>query len=243
MSIDVVLISTYGRPELFKQTVVSMKANAADWPHCRLAVVFNEKNPDRFLYSMRDEYDTMIACGNVGASAARNIGASSIPKYRRGEYVMFCDDDCYFAPSWDEKLLALASRLTKSIISGHAHPYNGSELMSAHVPYPNYTDMTPQSIDFAEPLVISTVNMLMPWSLWDDVGFFVEPGGAGGSEDYDYCMRAKAKDYGFGVTEPQIVLHTGITSSNGRPIVGQKEVIENNRKLIEIHGLKDVIFE
>lgn len=239
MTIDVVLISTYGRPELFKQTVVSLKTNAADWSQCRLAVVFNGANPNRFLYSMRDEYDTMIACGNVGASAARNIGASAFPKYRRGDYVMFCDDDCYFAPKWDDKLIELTIAEPRRIISGHAHPYNGSLKTFAGFP----AVLTTVPIDYQEPLVISTVNMLMPWSLWDDVGFFVEPGGAGGSEDYDYCVRAKAKGYGFAVTEPQIVLHTGITSSNGNPIVGQKEVIENNRKLMEIHRLNDVRFE
>jgi GT2 family glycosyltransferase len=80
--------------------------------------------------------------------------------------------------------------------------------------------------------------MLMPWSLWDDVGYFTEPGGPGGSEDYDYCMRAKAKGYGFAVTEPQCVIHCGLTSSSGNRIVGYSEMCTHNEQLIRQYGLE-----
>ncbi len=103
--------------------------------------------------------------------------------------------------------------------------------------------MREYSPGYGRPLVISTVNMLMPWSLWDDVGFFTEPGGAGGSEDYDFCMRAKATGYGFAVTEPQVILHTGLTSTTGKQIVGYDEMTKQNERLIKQHGLKGVIYQ
>lgn len=240
--INVVIISTSDRPALLYQTIESMEANAVDKTFTVTLVLDGTVGLVRHFGTPSSRYMSMILNSpRQGASASRNIGASSIPKYRRQEYVMFCDDDCFFCPKlsqwdnggWDYYMLRLAESFPNKIISGHAHPFNHSELKSCNS----------GALPYREPLVISSVNMMMPWSLWDDVGFFTEPGGAGGSEDYDYCMRAKAKGYGFAVTSPECVLHTGITSSNGKPIVGQKEVIENNRRLMDIHGLKDVRFE
>jgi GT2 family glycosyltransferase len=117
------------------------------------------------------------------------------------------------------------------IISGYSHPYN--QCQDAY-----FQPAGSPLIHYCIPLVISSVAMMMPWALWDDVGYFTEPGGPGGSEDYDYCMRAKAKGYGFAVTEPQCVLHTGVTSSSGKPIVGADLVRENNARLEKIHGVE-----
>lgn len=230
---NIILISTYSRPLLFHHTLHSLYQNGKATEHHVTVVINGSGNQLPGPIG-----NVSIYTPEGGASAARNIGASSIPKYRRQHYLMFTDDDAFFAKEWDEKLLDLADHHGgMSIVSGHAHPFNHAE--SKYEPH----NMLNGCISYGQPLVISSVNMLMSWDLWDEVGFFAEPGGAGGSEDYDYCMRAKAKGYGFAVTEPQVVLHTGITSSNGRPIVGQKEVMDNNRKLMEIHGLKDVRFE
>jgi GT2 family glycosyltransferase len=232
--IDIVLITTGSRQGLFEQSLKSMRDNAADWKYSLTVVV---DMPNNTSYEFRPEsgsINQIIFLSRVGASAARNIGASSIPRYRRGQYVMFCDDDVYFCPRWDHKLLELAHLEADSIISGHSHPYNGSELRTVKNPLSF-------KIPFREPLVISSVHMMMPLSLWDEVGYFVEPGGPGGSEDYDYCMRAKDKSYGFAITEPECVIHTGLTSTAGKPIIGHKEVIAHNDALIQRYGLQGKI--
>ena len=222
--IDIVLISTYGRPDLFKQTVVSLKQNATDWGLCRLTTVFNGEHPDRFMYAMRDEYDTMIVCGNVGASAARNIGASSIPKYRRGDYVLFLDDDVWLAPEYDTTLIKMAEALPRHLISLYGHPFNQEE---------------DRGHDLAKfPLLISSVCVFMPWSAWDEIGFWTEPGGPGASEDCEYCSRAKKLGYEFAVSNPHRLIHAGITSSKGEPIVGSDLLKEQNRKLEEFYGAR-----
>ncbi len=226
------------RPQLLVQTLQSLANNAADFNNHHLTLVIDGHEHWMAGHRIDKELPGHVLINtseNVGASRARNIGASSIPKYRRHEAVCFFDDDIYAVPGWDGLLMELAEAQPDSILSGHAHPYNGSEPADAMTPHGTVT--------FHVPLVISSVNMVMPWSLWDDVGFFTEPGGVGGSEDYDYCMRAKAKGYGFAVTDPECVLHSGIWSSNGNAIVGQSDVAANNQKLLDLYGLNgQVVF-
>lgn len=232
MSIDIVLISTMNRLDLLEQTITSMAQHGTDDSHSLTLVL---DNPESFPYARGSQSPGMnivITSSQAGASRARNIGASSIPKYRRQKYVMFCDDDLYFCPRWDAKMLELSTQVPNAIISGHAHPFNHAELVYEPHRVEN------GGIHYSVPLVVSTPHFMMPWELWDDVGYFVEPGGPGGSEDYDYCQRAGKKGYGFAVSEPQCVIHTGLTSSSGKPIVGAEQVRENNAKLEIIHGIE-----
>lgn len=214
---NIIVITTCNRPELYAQTMHSLTSNAAE-KH-PVTVVFNGVD-DGGLYTK--SHDALIVLGNVGASRSRNVGASSIPKYLREDYVCFFDDDIFCTKGWDAKLEA-ALRNPMCAVSGHGHPYNHTILGPCR--------------GGAITTVLSTVNIACSWTMWDDVGWFLEPGGPAGSEDVEWCARASAKGYGLVVTDPQVILHTGITSSSGKPIVGQKEVMENNRRLEEIHGI------
>jgi GT2 family glycosyltransferase len=229
--IDVVLITSGRRPELLAQSLDSLIGNAANGFPYSLTVVFDGSGP----LPIARIGTLIIHAESQGASASRNVGAGSITQYRRQKYVMFCDDDIYACPKWDESLLGLARDVADhhsgdfekgTIISGHSHPFNHAELTHIY------------GTNFGIPLVISSVHMLMPWELWDDVGYFQEPGGPGGSEDYDYCMRAKAKGYGFAVTEPQCIIHCGLTSTSGKPIVGYSQMVAQNNRLVEQYGLQ-----
>jgi len=234
MKLDVVMITTDSRPQLLDQSVFSLTNNSATRDLTLTIVV------DRAINSrIRDEFEphyTIFTRKQVGASAARNIGAASIPKYRRGDYVLFLDDDIYCVLGYDKKLIELLEWNPAKIVSGYSHPYNHCEIRT--VPTIDRGDYS-----FSVPLVISTVAMAMRWDIWDDVGYFVEPGGASGSEDFDYCQRASKKGYGFAVTHEQCILHTGLTSSNGNKIVGYQESVELNQKLVREYGLKTVVFQ
>lgn len=233
--IDVVMITTGERSELLKQALNTIHGNAASYKDLSLTMVC-----DGYLNghdcldqaNLRLNGTLIVNLDRRGASASRNIGAGSVPKYRRGKYVCFLDDDVYMMPGWDRELLDVAEFMegpdskNQKIISGHAHPFNHGIACGS----------------YSMPLVISTVNMFMSWSLWDDVGWFVEPGGPGGSEDYDYCMRAKNKGYGFAVTEPHVVVHCGLTSSGGKRIVGYDEMMRQNERLVGKSGEKGVVY-
>jgi hypothetical protein len=80
--------------------------------------------------------------------------------------------------------------------------------------------------------------MMMPWSIFDEVGPWDEPGGAGASEDYKLCMRARDNySYGFAVTEPQCIIHTGLHDNSGQAIVGYDLLHQQNQKLEAYYGL------
>lgn len=220
---NIVMISNYSRPEMFKQSVLSLIENSSDWSKHTLTMVMNGvKNSHSVDLGSLLPNDALIVLGNVGASRARNVGASSVPKYLRHENVCFFDDDIYACRGWDERIEYIVER-REAIISSHAHPYNHTVLAD-----------TPAWI---ETNVISTVHMTIPWAVWDEVGFFQEPGGAGGSEDVDYCNRATKLRCPLLITKPHYVLHTGVTSSNGTPIVGSELVMERNRELERIHNI------
>jgi glycosyltransferase involved in cell wall biosynthesis len=233
---NIVLITTGKRMELSVQSHSSMMANSLDWNKHHLTMVIDSDGHAEYDKLVSRYATTIINTKPQGASASRNIGASSIPKYRRQEHVCFLDDDIYCCRGWDEKIeAALDVFIGNCAISGHAHPFN--------LPGPTYS-ISDSIVGYVESTsVLSSVNIACSWQMWDDVGYFVEPGGPGGSEDVDWCRRATEKRYGLAVTVPQCIIHTGLTSSSGKDIVG-RELVENwNRELMKLYGLKGVIFQ
>jgi glycosyltransferase involved in cell wall biosynthesis len=226
--VNIVIVSTGNRPKLLEQSVQSILDNSVHLQNHRLTLVLDgyrstpDLNTDLWERSLGTYINNRV---RQGASASRNIGASSIPKYRRQEYVCFFDDDVYCVPGWDAQIEDVLRHTSNTAVSGHAHPYNHTIL----------GDM--RHYGFQLTNVLSTVNIACPWSMWDDVGFFAEPGGPGGSEDVAWCARATKKVYGLAVTVPQCVIHTGVTSSSGRPIVGADSVAANNRQLEQLHRI------
>lgn len=247
---DIVMITTGMRPDLLVQSLESAANNASDWSQHHLTLVVDGHQHWMKGNAIKQPLPGNVlinTASNVGASAARNIGAGSIPRYRRQEHVLFLDDDVYMCQNWDERLMHLARWAPNAIISGYSHPFNHCEPKIGH----NITERDDEGnmktlfeVRYGEPLVISSVAMMMPWSIFDEVGPWDEPGGPGASEDFALCMRAKDKGYGFAVTDPQTVLHCGLMSSKGEQIVGYKELCEQNDKLLDFWNIRGrVIFQ
>lgn len=225
---NLIVISTGSRPALLRQTFESMRQNAADWSKHATTLVL-----DGCLENVVETWkacapnSTIVNSQRRGASASRNIGAGSIPRESRHQQVMFVDEDCFFTKDWDEQYDDTFMKLNPyhfGCVSGYAHPFNHPT--DTHYPTFDETD------------VISTVAMAMTWRLWDVTGQHFElPGGAGGSEDYEFCQRAKAAGAKMAITKPMCVLHTGLTSSTGKPIVGARELEALNHSLVLQHGL------
>src|SRR3990167_4417295 len=99
---NIVLITAGRRWEILKQSITSMVNNSVDWPKHELIVSVDCWTPTMEQLEWITRYCArFIINRQLGASAARNIGASSVPKYRRQEYVCFFDDDVYCVPGWD----------------------------------------------------------------------------------------------------------------------------------------------
>lgn len=234
MNFDIVLITTGSRPRLLEQSLRSLRENAAHWDRHALTLVVDGKAGINNLGG--DGPQTLpnrviINSERQGASRSRNIGASSTPKYLRKDAVMFCDDDIYACEGWDYRLAACLEHRKRTAVSGHAHPYNHTILGDTrHFGYQITT-------------VLSTVNITCPWEIWDSVGWFQEPGGAGASEDVDWCLRATAAGYDLALSQPHCVIHCGLTSGNGNKIVGYEHMVAQNRQLISMYRLTGVHIE
>lgn len=236
---NIVMITTWMRPDLLRQSIESLWDNAADRHDHELTIVLDDERQNYFeqAHFARPACTLIRNNGRQGASASRNIGAGSIPKYRRQEHILFLDDDVYMCQNWDARLWDLLKLDPTNIVSGYSHPFN--QCKPCTVPTHKGTDYS-----FGRPLVISSVAMMMPWSIFDDVGPWDEPGGPGASEDYALCMRAKDKGYGFAVTDPQCVIHTGLRSSKGEPIVGIAELMDQNVQVMGLYGITgNVVFK
>ena len=221
MTFDIVLISSGSRLRLLEQSLRSLRENASNWDQHALTLVMDgcsvmstcglaDTIPQRVIWNIEQQ----------GASRSRNIGASSTPKYLRKDAVMFLDDDVYCCKGWD----AFNYKLD-AVWSGHAHPFNQ--------PY----QVVDSTVPAEQTSVISTVHMIIPWEIWDAVGFFSEPGGPGGSEDVAWCKWATDFNYTLGVTTPQCIIHTGIGSTSGKKLIGWESVMQNNYKLEAQHDL------
>jgi hypothetical protein len=220
---NIVIISTGKRKDLLWQTISSLVDNADVWENHTLTLVGDGDPlyPEMFTIGSTVIHNTKAQ----GASAARNIGAGSIPKYRRQDLVMFADDDCFFLKHWDRVIQEIADRLDRTIMSPYGHPFNIEEPREA--------------VDFARfPLLISSVAMVMRWTSFDEIGYWQEPGGPSGSEDFEFCSRARNLGYDFAVSNPHMVIHTGLVNSRGERIVGYDQLKEQNDRLIEANGLQ-----
>lgn len=229
---NIIITTTGKRPQLLKQTLSSLRSNAADWSAHTLTVVLD--GPETWDGTWRAELEpeglTIIAnIQRVGASRSRNIGASSIPKYRRQEHVLFLDDDVAMLRGWDDKLLQAAKYLrSTTLISPYGHPFN-IEDEREDVPFAKF------------PLLISSVAAFMSWKSFDEIGYWLEPGGAAGSEDFEFCDRARKLGHDFAVLNPHVCIHTGLTSSNGKEIVGADLLKERNAELERLYKIEGTV--
>jgi hypothetical protein len=220
--VNIVCITGGTRPTLLHQTLDSMMNNAENWNAHTLTVVFDGLPEEGFKH---------VAVGTLiynryrlSASACRNIGAGSVPKYRRQQWLMFCDDDVWFAPKWDVILMDLTKLYPRHIISAYGHPFN-------------IEDARPGVVCAKFPIVISSVCPLMSWGAFDEIGWWIEPGGPGSSEDVHYCARAAKLRYGFVITNPHRAIHTGLTSFYGGKIVGYEHLVAQNKRLEALYGV------
>ena len=46
------------------------------------------------------------------------------------------------------------------------------------------------------------------------------------------------RGYGFAVTDPHCIIHTGLTSSRGQQIVCYEHVMARNQVLVKLYGLE-----
>lgn len=198
------------RPRLTAQALDSLERNT--WKY-NLTIVddstkFNEL-PTRFQYA-QIIHNPKPGC--IGAGRNAGIQASQ-KEFGKGQALYLSDNDVYFKPRWDQVLLVyqrLHGREVK-IIGGGCHPYLQPKDYIAQGDKYNLTSRD----------AISGYSWLLEWDTWDKFGPFVEHAvGVRQSEDWEYCQRVIQAGYLVGSVMPEVVLHTGVTDTNGKLIPG-----------------------
>ena len=215
--INIVML-VHNRPRLTEQAIRSLIDHTTS--RYRLMIVDDYSASE--TADMLDEYsdasgDTIHVAHSritrLGPGLARNIGIKKSEQWGRGDALYLCDNDCYFLPEWDEKLL-IAFDAARSVgftaLGGYCHPFQQRGTRYG----------TTQVGIVRELEALGLLSWLMDWSTWDRFGQFDNAVKVNGSEDWSYCQHIRKAGGRVGVLEPAVIINTGITSSDRKPCPG-----------------------
>lgn len=235
---NVVMIGR-NRLALTKQSIESLYANTLgdDWT---LAYVDDGSDDFRCLKYLRSitRKNFMLLEVSVGGSHVlsqlKNIGAyASEMRWGRGNWLYFSDNDVWFSPGWMSKLTSAAETSEIDI---------GFRLWGGQV-HPFHQPIKKIAVDMDEYEILDGPSWLMRWGTWDLCGPLdrTTAPGACQSEEYGFCQRLlragiikKERESSglevtvfegarIGVIHPHVVVHTGLTQSNGALAPGAAE--------------------
>jgi len=143
---------------------------------------------------------------------AKNIGVEwSRQTWGETDWLVLSDSDVWFAEGWLEKMLDVAERYPQvALWGGQIHPFH--KPIEAHVEYTEHS-------------VLDGPNWLMRWRYWDKCGplsRMCAPGPCQ-SEEYGFCKNILERGCRIGVISPHVVVHTGLTQTDGKDAPGHKE--------------------
>lgn len=200
-----VVIATRNRPEMLREAVAS--ALAQDHPGPLEVIVVHDQSPVDSTLEMRTDDRQVSVVSNSrspGLAGARNCGI----EVSSGDYVAFCDDDDYWAPSRVREQLELMRRFPKA----------GLATCGIRVEYADesFERVLPREQITFEELLRDRHTELHPSTfllrrsvLERDIGLVDEavPGGFG--EDYEFLLRAARVHVIVNVQAPLTVVRWG----------------------------------
>lgn len=212
----------------------------------------------KMLHEMaRDHMEcSLIGADNSGhvLSQLKNLGVYwSEQRFGRGDWLYISDCDVYFKPNWLEKLTQAAESTEMfgfRLWGGQIHPFHCPSVMDSISSY-----MSTQGdvhFNLTEHKVLDGPSWLMRWVTWDMCGPFSRENAPGPcqSEEYPFCHRVKIgggdsitdnrggirlSPARIGVIQPHVVIHTGLTQTDGATAPGA-EVRMQNRELGVIYA-------
>ena len=189
----------------------------------------------KYLRSLTHSNFSLLDVGNSSHTLSRlkNIGVAwSEQRFGRGDFLHLGDSDVYFMPGWLDRMTAIAA--TSEIDAGFR--LWGGQIHPFHQPIKQV------AIDMTEHSILDGPSWFMRWDTWDLCGPLdrTTAPGACQSEEYGFCKRLTQggiikhwEEFGhevtsceggrIGVIQPHVVIHTGLTQSNGNPAPGAVE--------------------
>ena len=145
-------------------------------------------------------------------SSIKNLGVKASEEiWRRGEWLYLTDNDVFFLPGWSEKLTTLARETEGEnfkLWGGQVHPFHHAV----------------KKLDkFNEYQMLDGLSHLMRWETWDKIGPYRGVPDVY-SEDVCFCKNVTRRKGRIGVPIPPVVLHCGLTTTEGKDVTGRGEL-------------------
>jgi GT2 family glycosyltransferase/glycosyltransferase involved in cell wall biosynthesis len=173
---------------------------------------------------------------NLGFPAGNNSGA----RVATGEYLVFLNNDTFVTDGWVGDLLAHFRRDRKLGLLGPVTNSSGNESVIRI----NYEDMERMAIEARAytashrgertyPHVLHWFCVMLPRSIWQEVGELDEGFGLGTFEDDDYTYRVRAAGYETACAEDVFIHHHHSASFGRLPQAEYDELFARNRRYFE----------
>lgn len=156
-------------------------------------------------------------CGIVGV--LRNMGAAFSEKYfGQGEYyVAFLDNDVFVRPNWLPQMIGCLRVV--DLVGGYQHPYHGTNKQT-----PTYDPHWHTFVNEVD--AVAGYSLLMRWKNFYRFGpFDANQKGVGASEDWALSQRIIKAGGRVGYVNPPVLLHCGVTNSDGKPATGADQFL------------------
>jgi hypothetical protein len=212
------------RPRLLEQSLSTLVRNT-DSLQYNLTIV-DDASSDFRVDGILQQYEGMpnvtsirIEKSNGVIARAKNLGVYwSEMTFGHSEWLYISDSDVYFTSNWLEDLTRLATATEQygfCLWGGQIHPF--------HRPIDNSTLL--DALGLLEYEVLDGPSWLMRWRTWNMVEGLLTTCAPGPcqSEDADFCAGVFGRGGRIGVPGTHVVIHTGLTNTNGEDAPGRKE--------------------
>ncbi len=225
-----IILVTKDRENLLKQTINSLFKNT---PRDMFDLIVVDDGSDSTSYLERlhkkgDISDLILT--NFGSPAkCRNLGAE-VARKKGYEFLYHTDNDMYFLKGWLEKCHELKKLPHNFVIIGpYCHPFLQK----------NDDIHLLMELDWHTVDAVSGNSWFISTKDYFKYGL-KETDGIMASEDWEMCQRIRKDTKNKSVvirTVPHLVLHCGVTNSNGEASVGADMMIEELSKARIKHNL------
>src|SRR4030066_804481 len=118
-----VVISTYNRLELLKQTLESLQKNT--YNDLEIIVIDDASNDDKKTIKFLNEQKEITFYLFHNKATIAEVKQKGFESVTRGKYVYFSDDDVYFEKNWDVKLIKVLETFPDiGVVGGRHHPHH-----------------------------------------------------------------------------------------------------------------------
>lgn len=235
-----ILIVTYNCREFIGPCLDSVARNTS-WPNYEVIVIDNHSEDDSgdiaAEHAASDPHIRFVRHDtNAGFAAANNIAAG----YARGDYLLFLNPDTIVTPGWVGRLARHFERSPGIGAVTAVTNFSGNET-KINAGYGDVLEMQSFALDLAakhdgearEIDMAALYCVLVPKTVWDEVGQLDETFEVGTFEDDDFSLRIKRAGYRVIVAEDCFIHHFGNGSFAKLPSGESVRIFERNRDRFE----------